>query len=95
MFDVFVSDDFSYKAEVDEHGQLLLHMEIVNWSHTILRRMQIVARDGMEEFKNQGFTLAYCVTDDPELVQLVCPGELRSVTALDDVEYEVIVWDFH
>ena len=95
MFDVFISDDFSYTAEVDEYGQLLLHMEIVNWSHTILKRMQVMAREGLKEFKNQGFTLAYCVTHDPELVQLVCPGEVRNVTTLDGIEYEVIVWDFH
>jgi hypothetical protein len=95
MFDVFISDDFSFKAEVDERGQLLLHMEIFNWNHSILKRMRIIAKDGLAEFKNQGFTLAYCVTHDPELVQLVCPGEARNVTTLDDIEYEVIVWDFH
>jgi len=95
MFDVFVSDDFSFKAEVDSYGQLLLHMEIVNWNHSICKRMQVIAKDGLEEFKNQGFMLAYCVTYDPKLVQLVCPGEARNVVALDDIIYEVIVWEFH
>jgi hypothetical protein len=95
MFDVFVSDDFSFKAEVDDYGQLLLHMEIVNWNHNILKRMQGIAKDGMEEFKNQGFTLAYCITHDPKLVQLVCPGESRNVLTMDDIRYEVIVWEFH
>jgi hypothetical protein len=95
MFDVFVSDDFSFKAEVDGDSQLLIHMEINNWSHTICKRMQRVAKSGLEEGKNQGFTLAYCVTDSPKLVQLVCPGESRMTFLLDDVIYEVIVWDFH
>jgi hypothetical protein len=95
VFDVFVSDDFSYKAEVDENNQLLLHMEINNWSPSILRRMRILAAEGMEEFKNQGFTLAYCVTDNPKLVQLVCLGEARKTLEHNGTEHEVIVWEFH
>lgn len=94
MFDVFISDDFSFKAEVDDHSQLLLHMEVVNWSPAILKRMRLIAEDGMKEFKNQGFSLAYCVTDNPKLVQMVCAGELRKTIEFKGKEHEVIVWDF-
>jgi hypothetical protein len=95
MFDVFISDDFSFKAEVDEHCQLLLHMEIREWTPTILKRMRLIAEDGMEEFKRQGFELAYCVTDNPKLVQMVYAGELRTTVDVNDIRHEVIVWDFH
>jgi hypothetical protein len=95
MFDVFVSDEFSFKAEVDEYSQLLLHMDIKEWSPSILKRMRLIAEDGMKEFKNQGFTLAYCVTDAPKLVQMVYAGELRNTVDVHGIKHEVIVWELH
>jgi hypothetical protein len=94
VYDVFVSDEFTFKAEVDERNHLILHMDVFEWSPAILKRMRLIAEEGMEEFKNQGFTKAYCVTDNPKLVQMVYAGELRKTVDIDNKEYEVIVWDF-
>jgi hypothetical protein len=95
VYDVFTSDEFSFMAEVDEQGQLLLHMEIRVWTPTVLKRMRLIAEYGMEAFKRQGFTLAYCVTDNPKLVQMVYAGRLRKTMDFEGIKHEVIVWEFH
>jgi hypothetical protein len=95
VYDLFVTEDFSFKGEVDEHKQLLLHMEIRRWSPSVCRRMQLIASEGLEGLKNQGFRCMYCVTDSPKLVQLVCPGRVFNTVTYLDKEYEVILWDFH
>lgn len=94
MFDVFISDDFTFKAEVDQYGQLVMHMEVFNWSVEIYKRMRLIAEDGMKEFKNQGFTLAYCVTSNPRLVQMIYCGELRSTVMHEGIIHQVIIWEF-
>ena len=70
-------------------------MEINNWSPAILKRMRLIAEDGMEEFKNQGFKLAYAVTDNPKLIQMVYAGELRKAVEYEGKKHELIVWEFH
>lgn len=95
MYDVFISEDFLIKAEVDEHCQVLVHIELFNWSKSVAKKVRIVAREALQAFRLEGFSLVYCVTDKPKLVQFIAKGENRGSVEHEGKQYEVIVWDFH
>lgn len=93
MYDVYTDEDISIRAEVDEFLQVLLHMEVSNWSKSVASKAKRMSVDTLEALRLEGFTTAYTVTPNPKFVKSICGGTSMNCLSYEGTEYEVILWD--
>lgn len=93
MYDVYIDDDIEIRAEVDEHMQVLLHMEVFEWSRDIRKKAKRLSADTLEALRLEGFSVAYTVTPNPKFVKLICGGTLMGSVEHEGRTYEVITWE--
>lgn len=93
MYDVYVDEDIEIRAEVDEHMQVLLHMDVNNWSKKVRGKAKRLASDTLEALRLEGFTTAYTITPNPKFVKLICGGTAMSTIEYEGKTYEVITWE--
>jgi len=89
MFDILTTEDFSFKAEVDEYAQVLLHMDVYTPTPRVFREIRNTFKDAKEALHLEGFSLMYTITPNKKFVDMVteggeCKGEFEG--------NEVIVW---
>lgn len=93
MFDVLTTEDFSFRAEVDEFAQVVLHMDVYKWSPRTAREIRSVFKDAKEAFRLEGFSRLYTITTNPKFVRMIGGGESLGKLPHLSREYEVISWE--
>jgi len=93
LYDVYLDEDIRIKMEVDEFLQVCLHMEVLHWSRSVLKKSKRLAEYLKEALYLEGFETAYTVTPNPKFVRLVFGGSVFDKVIVDDINYEVVVWD--
>jgi hypothetical protein len=92
-YDVYVDEDISIKADVDEYYQLILHMDVQNWNGSVCKKAKRLGTYMKEAFRLEGFETAYTVTPNPKFVKLVFGGTSKGTLVHENIEYEVVAWD--
>lgn len=93
MYDLLTTDEFSFRAEVDEYLQVLIHVDVFAWNKSVAKRAKAAAIDIKESLHLEGFSLAYTITPNPKFVNLIMPGESRGKVLFEEDMREVIVWE--
>jgi len=93
VYDVLVTDDFAFRAEVDEFLQVNLHMEVSNWTPRVAREVKKVFKDAMEAFRLEGFGRMYTITPNPKFVKRMAGGEDRGAVDYNGTKHQIIVWE--
>lgn len=92
MFNLLTTDDYSYRAEVDEHLQVVLHMDVYRWTPRVAKELKKVFEDSKEAFRLEGFSTMYTITPNPKFVRMIGGGELECKLTHNGEEHEVIYW---
>jgi len=90
MFDILTTDDFSFRAEVDEFAQVLLHVEVYKSTPRVFKQMRVVFEDAKEALHLEGFSRMYTITPNKKFVDMVTKG---GESKGDFKGNEVIVWE--
>jgi len=93
MFDVLVTEDYAFRAEVDELFQINLHVDAYNWNKSVLKEMREVFEEAKEGFHLEGFSKLYTVTPNPKFCKLFKGYTDLGVVDIDGVGYNLITWD--
>jgi len=93
MFDVLVTEDFAFRAEVDEYAQVNLHMEVSNWNKSVAKQVKKLFKDVKEGFRLEGFSHLYTITPNPKFAKLLDGWEDRGGLDVDGKPHQVIVWE--
>ena len=93
LYDVYSDEDISIKMEVDEFLQVCLHMDVMHWSKSVLKKSKRMAEYLKEALHLEGFETAYTITPNPKFVKLVFGGRVLNKITVDGIAYEVIVWE--
>ena len=89
MYDLLTTEEFSFRAEVDEYNQLLLHMDVFKSTPRVFRKIRQVFKDTKEALHYEGFKLMYTITPSKRFVDLLTTG---GVHRGEFEGREVIVW---
>lgn len=94
MFDLVICEDYSFRCEVDEYYQVLLHMDVHNWNKKVAKDIKAMFKDAKSALRDEGFETAYTVTPCAKFVKLVTDDwTVGDNLTVDDKEYEVLIWD--
>jgi hypothetical protein len=93
MFDVLVTEDYAFRAEVDEMFQVNLHAEAYNWNKTVLKDMRKVFEDAKEGFRLEGFSKLYTISPNPKFCRLFAGHEDLGVISINGEEHSILSWD--
>lgn len=93
-YNIYSTDDFEFKFEVDSMMYVRLHMEVLNWTPSVLKQMKRGFPDIKEAFRLEGFTHMYGATPSPKFVNLVAPGgRVVEVEGPKTEGITLILWD--
>ena len=93
MFDVLVTEDYAFRAEVDEMFQVNLHVEAYNWNKTVLKEMREVFEEAKEGFHLEGFSKLYTISPNPKFCKLFAGYEHLGTVDFEGVEHHILSWD--
>lgn len=93
MYDVYLDEEVSIRAEVDDYSQVVLHLNVSNWAPSVCKKLKRLATDLKGALSLEGFETAYTITPNPKFVKLVFGGKVLDNITYEGVEYEVVVWD--
>ena len=92
MFDILTTEDFSFRAEVDEYAQVLLHVEVYKSTPRVFKQMRMLFEDTKEALHLEGFSRMYTITPNKKFVYMVTKG---GESKGEFEGNEVIVWELH
>ena len=90
MYDILTTDEFSFRAEVDEYNQVLIHLDVYISTPRVFRKMRSLFKDTKEALHYEGFTHMYTITPNKKFVDMITKG------GIDKGEFEgreVVVWE--
>ena len=90
MYDILTTDEFSFKAEVDEYKQVLIHLDVFKSTPSVFKKMRRLFKDTKEALHFEGFTHMYTITPNKKFVDIVTSG---GVSKGEFEGREVIVWE--
>lgn len=74
MYDILTTDEFSFKAEVDEYKHVLLHVDVYKTTPRVFKKMRMVFEETKEALHYEGFLYAYTITPSSRFVYMVTTG---------------------
>ena len=89
----YADEDISFAYEEDR-TEVVLHCEVFNWSHSVLKRSYMVLGDFMNQKRKEGFKTLVTITPNPKFAKLF-GGKSIGDMDLDGKKYEVVTWDLN